>query len=587
MPLFPQRFIDELKSKSDIVTVIQDYVSLKKTGATYKGLCPFHAEKTPSFHVNRDKGFFHCFGCGVGGDILKFLELHDKMDFPDAVKQLAQRVGLPIPEIEVSNEDRVNIVERETLLKVHEVAASWFRQQLEEPTGSRVKEQLTNRGISSATADTLQLGFAPYGNENLKRYLQAQGFSQSVLLRSGLIMERNDGQNVDRFRGRLMIPICRETGTIIAFGGRAIAPDQQPKYLNSPETPIYNKSSTLYGLNLTKTAIRQKGFAVLVEGYFDFAQVYQSGFKTVVASCGTALPPRQATLLRRFTSKIVLSFDPDTAGDGAAVRSCTLLVAEGFDVNVAILPTGEDPDTLVRNHGSEEYANRLRNSRPYLEYLLERSATEHDFTNAESRRHFLSNMLSVAAQIPDSTVRDQFADRLAHKARITEEVVRKEIRKAAAARRTTITERELPQANHATAAERALVWAVFHQSDAAGTLLETLDEPDLEGLMTRSILEVARTVHREGKMLPSGLLERASMIEAQLATAIAAESAPPVLDLSECIQELKRLRYNREQALIQQEIDRLQELGAAAYEDEINALWIKKRELLERIERPV
>ena len=583
MPLFPQRFIDELKSKTDIVTVIQDYVSLKKTGATYKGLCPFHAEKTPSFHVNRDKGFFHCFGCGVGGDILKFLELHDKMDFPDAVKQLAQRVGLPIPEIEVSNEDRASIVERETLLKVHEVAAIWFRQQLKEPAGSQVKEQLINRGISSITAETLQLGFAPYGNENLKRYLQAQGFSQSVLLRSGLVVERNDGRNVDRFRGRLMIPICRETGTIIAFGGRAIAPDQQPKYLNSPETPIYNKSSTLYGLNLTKTAIRQKGFAVLVEGYFDFAQVYQSGFKTVVASCGTALTLRQATLLRRFTSKIVLSFDPDTAGDGAAVRSCELLVAEGFDVNVAILPVGEDPDTLVRNHGPEEYANRLRNSRPYLEYLLERSASEHDFTNAESRRHFLSNMLSVAAQIPDLTVRDQFADRLAHKARITEEVVRKEIRKAAAAKRTTITERELPQVNHATTAERALVWAMFHQSDAAGTLLETLDEPDLEGLMTRPILEVARTVRREGKTLPSGLLERVSMMEAQLATTIAAESAPPVLDLSECIRELKRLRYDREQAIVQQEIDHLQELGAAVHEDKINALWIKKRELLERI----
>ena len=583
MPLFPQRFIDELKSKTDIVTVIQDYVSLKKTGATYKGLCPFHAEKTPSFHVNRDKGFFHCFGCGVGGDILKFLELHDKMDFPDAVKQLAQRVGLPIPEIEVSNKDRASIAERETLLKVHEVAAIWFRQQLKEPAGSQVKEQLTNRGISSITAETLQLGFAPYGNENLKRYLQAQGFSQSVLLRSGLVVERNDGRNVDRFRGRLMIPICRETGTIIAFGGRAIAPDQQPKYLNSPETPIYNKSSTLYGLNLTKTAIRQKGFAVLVEGYFDFAQVYQSGFKTVVASCGTALTLRQATLLRRFTSKIVLSFDPDTAGDGAAVRSCELLVAEGFDVNVAILPVGEDPDTLVRNHGPEEYANRLRNSRPYLEYLLERSASEHDFTNAESRRHFLSNMLSVAAQIPDLTVRDQFADRLAHKARITEEVVRKEIRKAAAAKRTTITERELPQVNHATTAERALVWAMFHQSDAAGTLLETLDEPDLEGLMTRPILEVARTVRREGKTLPSGLLERVSMMEAQLATTIAAESAPPVLDLSECIRELKRLRYDREQAIVQQEIDRLQELGAAVHEDKINALWIKKRELLERI----
>jgi DNA primase len=380
-----------------------------------------------------------------------------------------------------------------------------------------------------------------------------------------------------------MIPICRETGSVIAFGGRAVDADQQPKYLNSPETPVYVKSRTLYGLNLSKAAIRQGGFAVLVEGYFDFAQVYQAGFQSVVASCGTALTAQQAQLLRRFTSKVVLNFDPDTAGQGAAAKSSELLVSEGFDVNVALLPGGEDPDTFVRKQGRQGYAERLRTSRPYLEYLLDRAAAGRDFTSDEGRRQFLSSMLTVAARIPDPAARDQFADRLAHKARITEEVVRTEIRKAAVARRTAVSERELPNVGQAKKAEKALIWALFHSPEEAVAALDDVEAQDLEGLATRPILELARDVHREGAPLPSAWLGRLTMMEAQLATGIAADPVPPVLDLSECVRELKRLRYDREQAALQREINRLQELGAAAHGAEINALWARKLELLQRI----
>ena len=318
MALFPQRFIDDLKQQADIVVVIQDYVSLKKTGGTYKGLCPFHGEKTPSFHVNRDKGFFHCFGCQVGGDVFKFLELHEKISFVDAVKQLAQRFGMTLPEMEQNDEQRASAAERETLLKVHEATANWFQQQLLSPAGARIRRQIADRGITDETGKTLGLGFAPPGRDALKNALLKDGFSQATLVRAGLAVLRDDGSVVDRFRNRLMIPICRDTGSVIAFGGRAVDADQQPKYLNSPETPIYSKGRTLYGLNLSKSAIRQRKFAILVEGYFDFAQVYQAGFQGVVASCGTALTPQQAQQLRRFTSKVVLSFDPD--GPGKAPR---------------------------------------------------------------------------------------------------------------------------------------------------------------------------------------------------------------------------------------------------------------------------
>src|SRR5690349_9652866 len=416
--------------QADILQVVQEYVSLRKSGATYKGLCPFHGEKTPSFHVNRDKGFFHCFGCGVGGDVFKFLELHDKVGFADAVKQLAQRVGLTLPELEQSDEQRASSAERETLLKIHESAAAWFREQLATPAASRARALVDSRGLTPATSEKLNLGFAPPGRDQLKRALLDQGYSQALLVRAGLLVQRDDGSVIDRFRNRLMIPICRDTGAVIAFGGRALEADQQPKYLNSPETPIYTKSRTLYGLNLSKAAIRQGGFAVLVEGYFDFAQVFQAGYECVVASCGTALTPQQAQQLGRFTRKVVLSFDPDAAGQGAAAKSCELLVAEGFEVNVALLPAGEDPDTFVRRHGRQGYAERLKQSQPYLEYLLQRAAAGYNLNGDDGKVRFIGEMVPIAGRIPDEVLRERFADRLAQRTGIAPEVIRGEIRKA-------------------------------------------------------------------------------------------------------------------------------------------------------------
>ena len=460
MGLFPQQFIDDLRLQANIVQVVQDYVPLKRAGTTYKGLCPFHSEKTPSFHVNPEKGFFHCFGCGVGGDVFKFLELHEKVGFPDAVRMIAQKLGVSMPEEAegASDDTRKDAKLREALLKVHEVAAAYYREQLAGAAGSRARRQLNDRGVSAQTIEQLGLGFAPSARDGVKKVLLDQGFAQGLLIQSGLIVQRDNGEIIDRFRNRLIVPICRDTGSIIAFGGRAMDADQMPKYLNSPETAIYSKSRTLYGLNLTKAAVRKLGYAVLVEGYFDFAQVFQTQAAPVVASCGTALTPQQAQLLRRFTTKVVLSYDPDAAGEGAATRSCELLVAEGFDVNVVVLDPGEDPDTFIRRQGPEQYRERLRGSRPYLEYLLDQAAAGLDFGHADSRRQFLSRMLAVAARIPDAAARDQFADRIAHKARITEEVVRAEIRKAAVGRKTSLTERELPSFGQLKDAEKALIW---------------------------------------------------------------------------------------------------------------------------------
>src|SRR5438105_7314962 len=325
MGLFPQRFIDDLRLQANIVRVVEECgVPLKHVGRKHKGLCPFHSEKTPSFTVDADKGFFYCFGCHAGGDVFKFLELHEQVGFQDAVRLLAQKFGVALPELEAGADDdaRRDATLREALLKIHEVAAAYFREQLAGPAGARARKQLKDRDVRAATIDQLGLGFAPSSREGLKSRLLKEGFAQGLLLQSGLLAQRDTGEVVDRFRNRLIVPICRDSGPVIAFGGRVMDADQGgPKYLNSPETPIYSKSRTLYGLNLTKAAIRKLGYAVLVEGYFDFAQVFQADAAPAVASCGTALTPQQAQLLRRFTTKVVLSFDPDAAGDGAATRS--------------------------------------------------------------------------------------------------------------------------------------------------------------------------------------------------------------------------------------------------------------------------
>ena len=558
-------------------------MSLKKTGATFKGLCPFHGEKTPSFHVNRDKGFFHCFGCGVGGDVFKFLELHEKIGFADAIKLLAQRFGVALPEMEQSDEQRANAAERETLLKVHEAAADWFRQQLASNSGARIRRQIEGRGISDTTTGALALGYAPNSRDALKSSLQQHGFSQGVLLRAGLVVQRDDGTVIDRFRNRLMIPICRDTGSVIAFGGRAVDPDQQPKYLNSPETPIYSKGRTLYGLNLSKNAIRERKFAILVEGYFDFAQVYQAGFQGVVASCGTALTPQQAQQLRRFTNKVVLSFDPDAAGQGAAAKSCEMLVAEGFAVNVAVLPTGDNPDTFVRKRGPQAYAERLEHSTPYLEYLLDRAAANHNLNTDEGRVEFLGEMLPIAGRIPDAAMRDRFADRLAFKARVTDEVVRAEIRKAVVQKQTTLTRREVPSFGHVTKAEKGLIWLLIHQPEDAVDALASLDGPDFEGLAARPILDLARKLNEDKGFSPAALLERLTMVDAQLVAAIASEGEAHVCDAHDCTRMLKRLRWERERAAIQREIDRLQEVGGHEGE-KLQELLVRKYDVIQRIE---
>jgi DNA primase len=588
MALFPIGFIQDLKSHADIVQIVQERVPLRRSGSAWKGLCPFHGEKTPSFQVSGDKGLFHCFGCGVSGDVIKFVELYDKITFPEAVRQLAARAGMTVPEGDDAKQDADGQRDRDALLKAHEVAAAWFREQLETPAGAAARRQLKERGLTTDTIERIGAGYAPAAREALKARLQKDGFALPLLLRSGLLVQRDaqDGQGtvLDRFRNRLIIPIARDNGAIIAFGGRAMDAGQQPKYLNSPETPIYVKGRTLYGLHLSKTAIARTKVAVMVEGYFDFAQAYQAGITNVVASSGTALTPVQAKLLKRFASKVVLSFDPDAAGEGAAARSSELLVAEGFQVNVAMLPSGDDPDNFIRKAGGAAYQEQLRNSTSYLTYLLDRTAAVHDFSKDDSRREFLNAMLSVAARIPDAAARDQFADRLAHKARITEEVVRAEIKKAAVHRQVTVEARTLASLEQVKPAERGLIWAILRDPQAGVAALADLEDGDLDGLASGEILKQARSLQGwPVDSLPRTLIERLSKGEAGMVEEVGRQDSPPAA-ASECVRTLKKLRVDRQLAELQRDLNGLQEPGAARDETRTNALLVAKRALLHRRE---
>ncbi len=583
MGLFPQAFIDDLKSQADIVQVVQSYVPLRRAGTSYVGLCPFHAEKTPSFNVHPDKGFFHCFGCGVGGDVLKFVELQERLGFQDAVRHLAQRVGVRVPE-PATDRDAAAEAERETLVGVHETAAAFFAARLAEAGGEAARDHLTDRGITPDTAERLGLGFAPAARDRLTAHLRERGCADDLLVRSGLAVSRDGGPLVDRFRNRLIIPIARDSGTVVAFGARALHPDQPAKYLNSPETAIYSKGRTLYGLHLSKRAIREVGYAILVEGYFDLAQAVQAGVAPVVACCGTALGEQQVRLLKRFAPKVVVSFDPDPAGAGAAVRSGELLMAQGLQVNVAVLPDGEDPDTCIRKHGVERYRETLRASRPYLEYVLDREAAARDLRRGDHRREFVTRMLQVAARIPDAAERDRFADSLAHRARILEDVARREIRRAAVARQTTVDKRRVATERRVTPAEKGLIWALARDTAAAMETIVGLDDGDIAGLATEPILATARSLAGwPGAAVHDALRERLSEEETNWMARVGARDRPPAA-AADCGHELRRLACERQRAAVQDEIDRCQQIGTPSALAEIDVLWRKKLDLSAKLE---
>jgi DNA primase len=426
----PDDKIEEVRRRADIALLIGEYVTLKKAGRNYLGLCPFHREKTPSFTVSPDKQMFYCFGCSEGGNVFSFLMKLNHLTFPEAVRHLAGKVGVVIPERTMSRVEKERDTLAEQIRRVNELAAGFFTRALQSPAGESAMKYLGKRGIGESAIKTFRLGLAPEGWSHLHEFLEKKGVSPKLAEQAGLLVPRAgepERGHYDRFRGRVMFPIEDVDGRVIAFGGRVMGADE-PKYMNSPESTVYTKGNTLYGLARTREAIREKGFAILVEGYFDLIALWNTGILNVVATLGTALTRSQVDLLRRYTVRVVAVFDPDEAGRKALARSLELFLAGNVHARAVILPDGQDPDDFVRTHGREKMDEMVAHAWPMADYYIEKILGGRG--TLEEDRDKLREAVSFLSRLEDAVERNLFIKKIAEKLNVDEDVLKTEVRRA-------------------------------------------------------------------------------------------------------------------------------------------------------------
>jgi DNA primase len=480
-------FVEQVKSSVDIVSVVGEYVRLRRQGSSgrYVGLCPFHSEKTPSFHVDGSKQAFYCFGCQKGGDVFSFVMQIEALTFFEALRSIAERQGIPMPRRAGYSDEETKL--KSWLYQMHEIAARVFRNHLHSPAGAEARAYLERRGVRAETAEEFGLGLSERSGQSLVRRFEQEGIPPEVMEASGLVLKRQDGSGYyDRFRGRLMFPIHSESGKIIAFGGRALAAEDEPKYLNSPETPLYRKSYVLYNLNRAKTEIRKRDRVILVEGYMDVIGVYASGVKEVVASCGTALRETQVQALRRHSDKIVVNFDPDAAGESAAERSIQMLLDEGMHVRVLPLEGGLDPDEFIQKHGAEKYRQAADSATGYFFWLADRMRKRFGALTAEQRMESLKAMLPAIDRIPNRMERAAVTNEIAEFLRVDRGLVAQELKQRQGRREGApkAPRMQIPPR------ERMLLAALLESEEArAETIPQLRGHPALEGFLTRKIFE--------------------------------------------------------------------------------------------------
>jgi DNA primase len=479
-------FVEQLKSSIDIVEVVGQYVRLRKAGTRFVGLCPFHTEKTPSFGVHSVHQFYKCFGCGAGGDAIKFVMEIEGLTFYEALKVLAERHGIPMPKRAEYSDPQTKL--RAALYRMHEIARDLFRSALKSTQGAEARAYLGKRGVAPSLIDEFELGYAEPSGHLLARAFEAEGFTAEQMEASGLVLKRQEGTGFfDRFRGRLMFPIHNEQAKIIAFGGRALAAGQDPKYLNSSETEIYRKSRVLFNLHRAKESIRKTNRAVLVEGYMDVIGVWSAGVREVVASCGTSLGSEQVRSLRRYSERIVVNFDPDPAGVKAAESSIQMLLGEGMKVRVLELEGGLDPDEYIEKNGAELYRARVEKAPGYFLWLADRARASYDMRTAEGRIAGLKFLLAAIQRVSDKLERASIAEEIANYLQIERGLVLESFRKAAAERRekSFAAVKELPRP-----VERILLNALLASPEVRRVVLPRLKAmPACEQFVTRRIFQ--------------------------------------------------------------------------------------------------
>jgi DNA primase len=598
-------FREEVRRTADIVRYVSDFVQLRKVGGSWKGLCPFHNEKTPSFNVSTDRQRFHCFGCGEGGDVFKFAMLKEKANFPEAIEIVARRFGMQVPER--SSERSPDREEREQLLAVMEAALEHFAHLLWTPQGTKAREYLLGRGFRKETLEKIRAGAAADSWRDLLDTL-GRRFPTPLLMTAGLVLESQDGKRpYDRFRGRAIFPIMNDAGRVVAFGARSLD-GSEPKYLNSPENPAYHKSKVLYGLSWAKDAIRREGRAVLMEGYLDVARAIEAGVGEAIATCGTALTAQHARLLRRFTDRAVLmegyldvaraieagvgeaiatcgtaltaqharllrrftdrailNFDQDDAGQKAARKSIDILLEEGFKVHIVELPDGHDPDTYLKAEGADAYRRRIDEAPGYMDWLIRRAASEHDLRSPAGKSAYLNALLPTLARIESPVERAAWLPTIVETGGLDTMAAREEVRRALAHRASSVAASTDPMPvatmtprarRRLIPAEKLLIGLILSDAPGISEALEAIEEVDLQPLASAQILRAARQLVLDGR--PVTLAELETVLEEDdrrvLSEAAVEDSPEKGVTPAECVKELKSWPLKSRMAEIQKDL---------------------------------
>ena len=503
-PVYPQELLESIRQASDILEVVSQYIPLKKSGCNFKALCPFHSEKTPSFMVSPEKQIFHCFGCGAGGDVFSFLMRQEGLNFPEAVRLLAERANIALP-----SSDPRQSARKEALLKIHELAAGYFHWcLLKSKTGEKARAYLKERGIRPDTIASFKLGYAQPSWDDFFRHAAGKGYDHTILVEAGLALPRTRKEGYyDRFRDRIIVPVCDARGRVIAFGGRVLD-DSQPKYINSPDTPLFHKGEVLFGLHLAKDAISKEEGAIIGEGYFDVIGAHQEGVKNMVCSQGTALTPIQAQILKRHTDQVIVAYDADQAGNEAALRGLDIFLEKNFEVRIILLPPGEDPDSYIRKKGIAFFRELVNKSIPLLDFKLEKLCETFDVDTDRGKLMVARRMLETISRIESAVLQDSYIKKLARKLNVSESSVReeyrgKEVKEEAAPRKEMVPREEN--------AERELLKFIFQDDTLMEKISDEFDPADFSPPL-RPIAEKMVECHRKGglpfaRVLPASLRE--------------------------------------------------------------------------------
>ena len=571
MPRIPEDILQRIRDATDIVDLVSEHVQLTKRGRNFFGICPFHDEKSPSFSVDPDRQIYHCFGCGVGGNAFKFIQEIDRVTFVEAVKFLAERTGIALPER--SGPSREETEAADEIYRANDLAQKYFHHLLlNDEVGTSAREYLQARRLTGETIARFGLGYAPPEWDALLKVAGRRGLSPQILERAGLALPRSKGSgHYDRFRDRVAFPIANLSNRIIAFGARALQPDQEPKYLNSPETPIYHKGRVLYGLSDTRDAIRRRDAVLVVEGYMDLLSLVQAGIEHVTATSGTALTEDQCRTLARYARQVVLLFDGDAAGSTAAMRGLEVILGTGLDVRVVSLPTRHDPDTFVQEHGPDALLKQAENAQSVLDFYLEQLAQQHDLSSVEGKAHAIERLKPLLAKPRDAVRRDLLLREVAERLSVDEQSLRHDLQ--ASIRR--------PQQSRQAPAEpspTAVPDPPRHELEFMGLLLnfpqlipESVREfaPDtLTDARTQTLCRTLFDHHAHGKAIDLGMI--ISELEDDALARLVAQCAAQGSDEEQVERQWRDyLLYFQKNALQKRIDDALQALATAADDGEI------------------